>query len=97
MAHVRMEVDARKRLILEAAFKIASGKEGLKKTTRSAIAVKAGVSVGLVSMYFGGKDDLRKAVVAYAVTKKHVGVVKEALALGLPVDAPRQLLRDARI
>lgn len=91
-----MEPDARKQLILDVAFKIASGKGGIKKATRSAIAEKAGVSNGLVTIYFGGKDTLRAAIVDYAVKQKHVGIVSEAMALGINVDAPRSMLRMAK-
>lgn len=96
MAHVRMEPDARKNLILDAAIKVAAGKGGIKKATRTAIAAKAGVSVGLVSMYFGNKNELRDALVAHAVTVKNVPIVKDAIALGIKFDAPRQLMRDAQ-
>jgi AcrR family transcriptional regulator len=96
MAHVRMQPDARKQLILDAAIQIASGKGGIKKATRIAIADKAGVSVGLVSLYFGDRITLRAALVAEAVRVKHIRIIKEALELDLSVIAPRQLLRDAK-
>lgn len=97
MPHERMNPDVRKELILDHALKIASGKGGLKKATRTAIAAKAGVSMGLVSLYFGSKEELRDAVIGHAVKHKNVDVLREAMDLGIKIPyAPRSMLRAAK-
>lgn len=97
MAHVRMEPDARKQLILDAALKVASGKGGLKKTTRTAIADEAGVSLGLVGHYLGGREELRAAVAAYAIEKRNASILRDAIDLGVSVGyAPRSLIQQAQ-
>lgn len=96
MAHVRMEPDARKELIMAAAMKVAARKGGIKKATRTAIASEGKFSVGLINVYFGNRAELRQAIVEHAVASKHVGIVRDALNMGMKFNAPRQLLRDAK-
>ena len=96
MAHIRMEPEDRKNQILDAALNLAAGKGGIQKATRAAVARDAGVSVGLITKYFGDKPALQAAIVQRAVTAKNLRIIKEAIALELPIVAPRQLLRDAK-
>lgn len=91
MAHIRMDPEARKKLILDAAFKVAK-RDGVKKATRTAIAEEAGVTAGLVGVYFKGRDTLRAAILQAAVDAKHKKVVRDALDLGVTgVRIPKEL------
>lgn len=82
MAHVRMDPAERKKLILDAAVKLAK-KEGFKKATRTAIAAAAGVTPGLVGAYFGKRGELRTAIFKEAVAQGHVKLIRDGLDLGV--------------
>lgn len=81
MAHVRMEPADRKKLILDAAFKVAK-RDGFKKATRTAIAAEAGVTPGLIGIYFNGRDVLRNAILDVAIGAKDKKIIREALDIG---------------
>ena len=64
----RQKPDVRKDQILIAAVELAK-EVGYNKMTRDAIAIKAGVSMGLVTHYFETMNQLRRDVMRYA--RKH--------------------------
>lgn len=91
MAHIRMDPAVRRKLILDAAFKVAK-RDGMRKATRTAIAAEAGVTAGLVGVYFKGRDTLRGAILQTAVEAKHKKLIKEGLELGVQgVRIPKEL------
>lgn len=91
MSHVRMDPEARAKLIIDAALKVAK-RDGFKKATRTAIATEAGVTAGLVGVYFKGRDTLRAAILQAAVDAKHKKLVREGLDLGISgVRIPKEL------
>lgn len=69
MKRERMEADARKTQLLDAAYKIAV-KHGIRKVTRAAVARECKVSDGLLNRYFDGREGLRLDVMTHAVSKK---------------------------
>jgi TetR/AcrR family transcriptional regulator, transcriptional repressor of bet genes len=82
MAHIRMDPDERKQSILSAAVKVAK-KQGFRKATRSAIAAEAGVTPGLVGVYFGGRDALRTAIFQAAIDSADAKLVRDGLDIGI--------------
>ena len=91
MAHIRMDPEARRKLILDAAYKVAK-RDGFRKATRTAIAVEAGVTAGLVGVYFKGRDTLRGAIMKEAVDRANKKLVKEGLELQIQgVRIPKEL------
>lgn len=91
MAHVRMEPETRKKLILDAAFKVAK-RTSIKDATRTAVAEEAGVTPGCVGVYFKGRATLRAAILQAAVDAKHKKLVKEGLELGVTgVRIPKEM------
>jgi AcrR family transcriptional regulator len=86
-----MDRDTRRKLILDAAFKVAR-RSSFKEATRAAIAEEAGVTAGLVSVYFKGRDTLRAAILQAAVDAGHKKLVKQGLELGVTgVRIPKEL------
>jgi AcrR family transcriptional regulator len=86
-----MDPEERKRLILDAAYKLAR-RAGFKKATRAAIAAEAGVSPGLVGVYFGSREDLRTCIMQQAVQHKDKKTIREGLDLGVTsVRIPKEL------
>jgi AcrR family transcriptional regulator len=77
----RLEPEARKALLLEAAVKVAH-KHGLAATSRNRVAKAAKVSPALVSSYFSTMAGMRKAVVEHAVEHQLLPIIASALALG---------------
>lgn len=67
--------------ILSVALELAEIR-GFRNITREMVAVVAQVGVGTVSWHFKGMDGLRDAVVRYAVEKKNIRVLAQALAEG---------------
>jgi AcrR family transcriptional regulator len=92
MSHIRMDPDTRKRLILDAAVKVAY-RSGFKKATRTAIAAEAGVTAGLVGVYFKGKETLRTAIFQQAVDTGLAKLVRDGLdnGIGKGVRIPKTL------
>lgn len=77
MKRERMEADARKTQLLDAAYKIAQ-KQGIRKVTRAAVARECKVSDGLLNRYFEGREGLRFDVMAHAVKQKDAKTLAEA-------------------
>ncbi len=92
MSHIRMDPDARRTLILDAAVKVAA-RNGFKKATRTAIAAEAGVTAGLVGVYFKGRETLREAIFAAAVDRANAKLVRDGLdnGIGKGVRIPKTL------
>lgn len=90
------KVENRKRLVLDAAYAIAS-ESGMVALNRDAVAVRAGLSTGTVSNAFGSMDDLRGAVIARAVEAESLPLVRQGLALQhvAALSAPADLQRRA--
>ena len=59
-------------------------KQGYRLIRRDDVAVKAGVSIGLVTHYFGGMEGLREAVVNQAIASNNLAVMAEALVAQHP-------------
>jgi len=55
---------------------------GYNKITRDAIADQAGVSMGLVTRYFGTMNQLRRAIMRHAIDGGVVEIVAQGLAIG---------------
>jgi AcrR family transcriptional regulator len=92
MSHIRMDPEHRKELILAAAVKVAR-KSGFRKATRTAIASEAGVTPGLVGVYFKGRETLREAIFARAVDAADAKLVRDGLdnGIGKGVRIPKSL------
>lgn len=82
MAHVRMDPEERKKLIADAAYKVAR-RHGMKRATRTAIAKEAGVTPALVGRYMGGRDEMRTAIMQMAIKFSQGPLVREALDMGV--------------
>lgn len=67
--------------MLKAALRVAE-RDGWRTMTRSAIAVEAGVSEGLISLRLGSMDALRRSVMRQAVRDRVLRVVAEGLLAG---------------
>ncbi len=61
-ARIEARVETRRRQILEAATEIMS-RTGYHEMSMQAVAEAAGMSVGLIYQYFGGKQDVLRAVI----------------------------------
>ena len=81
MPKVGME-PVRRRQLIEATISVVA-EVGLQSTTISLISKKAGLSSGIISHYFGGKQGLIEATVRYLL---------EALRIREPSDTPRERL-----
>jgi len=75
----RQNPEARKDQILIAAVELAK-EVGYNKMTRDAIAVKAGVSMGLVTHYFETMNQLRRDVVRYARNNDIPEIIAQGIA-----------------
>jgi len=82
MAHVRMDPAERKKLIVDAAYKVAK-KHGMKRATRTAIATEAGVTPALVGRYMGGRDEMRTTIMQWAIRNSLAPLVREGLDMGV--------------
>lgn len=91
----RMDPAERRAQILDSALKVAQTK-GLKKTTRIAVAAAAGVSHGLVSMHFDGRDALLECIADHAVRKANFKIIAEAVDMGLDVKVPRTMSKAVK-
>lgn len=55
---------------------------GYNKVTRDAVAVAAGVSMGLVTRYFGTMKNLRRDIIRYAIRNDIAEIIAQGLANG---------------
>jgi AcrR family transcriptional regulator len=72
--------------ITKAALSLAV-KQGYRLVRRDDVAEKAGVSIGLVTHYFGGMEGLRDAIVKQALASNNLQVMAEALVAQHPAMA----------
>lgn len=75
----RLTEAERKAQILTAALYLAE-REGYDRITREQIAERAGVSVGLVGIYFGTMPKFRRALMRAAIQEGRAAVVAQGLA-----------------
>lgn len=94
----RLAPDVRSEQILEAAVKLAN-RAGFRKLTRDRIAKAAGVSDGLVSIYFGSMDNMRDEVMKVAVRDGHLALIAQGVAdrNKIAMKAPASLRRQAML
>ena len=79
MTKKRQNPEARKDQILVAAVELAK-EVGYNVMTRDAIAIKAGVSMGLVTHYFETMTQLRRLVMRYARNNDIAEIVAQGIA-----------------
>jgi len=79
----RANPEMRKEHILKAAVNLAM-EAGYKSVTREGVANCAGISEGLVTRYFGTMNQLRTAIIRYAVKQEIVEIVAQGLAVSDP-------------
>lgn len=70
--------DARREQILSAALTLAEGC-GYTNVRRDAVALAAGVSQGLVNMYFGNMPGLREELMRHAIRVGNIKVIAQGL------------------
>ena len=92
----RVNPELRKENILNAAIELAKA-VGYYKVTRDDIAERAGVSMGLVSRYFGNMHQLRKAIMRSAVKQDIPEIVAQGIVNGdsFALKAPPELKNRA--
>lgn len=81
VSKTRANPELRKGHILATAVALAK-EHGYHKLTRDGVAEAAGVSMGLVTRYFGTMVQLKRDVVRYAIREEVLEVIAQALALG---------------
>jgi len=80
----RLEPAERKQQIMTAALKLAR-KHGYMIITREAVAEEAGVSAGLVSLYWGTMPKFRRSIMREAVRTECMPVIAQGLVNGDPI------------
>lgn len=75
----RMKPAERRESIVQAALRVAE-RDGYHMMRRDAVAESAGVSMGLVTTYFGTMQQLRRAVMRKAIELERIGVIAQGLA-----------------
>lgn len=92
----RLTPKDRKRELLQHALELAA-ELGYMNVTRLAVATRAGVTPGLVSIRFGSMPAFRRDLMRYAVREQHAAVVGQGLALrdAFAARAPDELKQQA--
>lgn len=92
----RAPATLRKEQLLEVAIKL-SVEDNYAKITRHLVAEKAGVSMGLVTKYFGTMNHLKKEVMRAAVKRGIASIIAQGLANGdeRAKKAPTELKSEA--
>lgn len=75
----RLPPNERRDAILAAAVDL-SRRDGYNQITRDAIAEHAGVSMGLVTRYFGTMNKMRRAIIRAAISDEVLEVIAQGLA-----------------
>ncbi len=98
MTKQRLKPIARKVEILDAALDL-SAKRGYLHVTRDEIAEAVGVTGPAVQYHFNTMDNLRRALMEHAVTKRCAPVVAQGLAVFDPAaaDADADLRKEAGV
>lgn len=73
----------RREEILNAAIELAN-KIGYQNITRDAVASLAGISAGLIALYFNTMAQLKEAVMRTAIEKEILPIIAQGLGLGDP-------------
>lgn len=76
---LRLKPEARSKQILDVALKLAE-KSNYSTVTRDAIASAAGVSMGLVTNYFGTMAQFRRTLMRAAIHRGNARIVAQGLA-----------------
>lgn len=82
MTKKRLQPDARKDQILQAAIKVAARPGGWGKLTRDAVAKEADCAEGLPSKYFGTMLNFKRAIMRAAIQDRNLSVIAQGLAAG---------------
>lgn len=92
----RTNPELRREQILNVAVEMAD-KDGYNNITRDAIAETAGVSMGLVTRYFGTMKQLRRDIIRVAIKREIPNIIAQGLANGDPHarKAPKNLKSQA--
>lgn len=85
----------RKQQIFDEAWNQACAK-GLAKVNRVSVTTVLGISAPMINVHFGSIKELHRLLVAHAVAQRNPEVMASALAMGLEVEAPQKLLKEAR-
>jgi hypothetical protein len=76
---VRLEPKERKGLVLQAAIDVSRQPGGWSRLTRERIALQAGVSDGLVSVYLGSMDAAKRMIMRAAIKGEIVEIIVQSL------------------
>lgn len=82
MKKKRLHPDDRKNQILTAAITIARKPGGWSRLTRSAVAIEAGCTDGLVSLYLGTMVNARRTIMRAAIANEELSIIAQGLATG---------------
>lgn len=77
----RLSPSQRRESILDAALHL-SKTEGYNRIRREEVASEAGVSMALITHYFGTMNKFRRAIMRAAITREVLEVVGQGLAIG---------------
>lgn len=77
----RLSKDDRKNNLLSTALELAK-ESGYANVTRNLLAESAGVSMGLVSHYFGTMQQLKRALMRAAITREIPEIIAQGLSIG---------------
>lgn len=90
-----MTPEARREQLFKEAWTQACTK-GLRQVNRVSVTTVVGVSAPMINVHFGSVNELHRLLVVHAVEQRNAEVVADALAMGLEVEAPQKLLKEAR-
>jgi len=79
---MRLDPKDRKKQILDAAFIVASRKDGWSKLTREAVAKEAGCTDALVNRYFGTMKNFKRTLMRLAIRNEYLAIVAQGVAIG---------------
>ncbi len=83
MSNERITTHLRKAEVLAVALQLAE-ELGYTNITRDKLALRANISTGLVSRYFGTMAQLRRSIMRAAVAQKNLSVIAQGLTLKDP-------------
>lgn len=79
---LRLQPEARKKTILEAALRVAGKPGGWSNFTRIDVAREANCAEGLVSFYFGTMTKFKRAVMRAAIAENNLKVIAQGIVTG---------------
>lgn len=95
MTTKHLSAEVRRELILKAAVEVARVPGGWSTLTRERIALYAGVSDGLVSLYLGDMKDVRRSIMREAVRDEIFEIIIQSLVAYDGHFVPKALKRKA--